>query len=174
MQKERFIDAAEREGWKVSETDSEFELSKFSPLGEDFNFCVERRNAAANVLDYYEDFDPEEHAAMWINAKTQKGNPSQVPGTLKDICQDADDIDEMLGDLARAVQAAMSVTVKISDIKYETDGEVVDDLPESIGAVVNLELEDIDDEDAMSEYLGSYISDVTGWLHNGFSWKIVG
>lgn len=173
MQETRFVAACEKEGWKVSECDKIFELSKYSPLGEDFSFTVERKNPVKGLEDYYDSFDPEEHAAMWIQAKMQKGNPAQVPGSLEDLCHDADAIEDMICDLYAAVREAMTVKVKIYNIRYETDGQRVKGLPKTMELEVDMQEEEIESEFDLEEYLRNYISDTTGWLHNGFSWKLM-
>lgn len=96
MNKRTFIDICEEYGWRVNETEYEFELQQFSPAGEDFLFCVPKVNPVTEVWDYYISFDPEEHASMWCEArKTVKG----VPG-LRVLVEDADKIDRMLEKLA--------------------------------------------------------------------------
>lgn len=58
--------------------------------------------------------------------------------------------------------------MKAANIKWETDGEDVNlptemDIPEYV-VKESQEDEDAIDEDAISDY----ISNITGWLHNGF------
>ena len=59
--------------------------------------------------------------------------------------------------------------VKITDIKWITDGhdcpirELVMDLPDEFNG----------DEEAAADYLTDKLSDVTGWLHDGFKCEIV-
>lgn len=96
---ENLIAACESLGWTVREyDDGSAELSQYSPAGEDFNFCVETENFAEEIRAYYEDFDPEEHAAMWYG---KRGAPN-----LHTLIEDADAIDSMLEDLAIAVTQA--------------------------------------------------------------------
>lgn len=87
-------------GWEVYETEDDIELSKFSPLGEDFGFSVKADKFLEDLRDYYEDFDPEEHAAMWYNAKN---NVRGVPQSLRALLDDAIKIDGMLEDLCIAL-----------------------------------------------------------------------
>ena len=56
-------------GWKVYEDGDDIELEKYSSLGEDVCFSVSANKFLKDLCDYYEDFDPEEHAAMWYNAR---------------------------------------------------------------------------------------------------------
>ena len=84
--------------WAVyHDGDGWVELSQSSPAGEDFSFTVSENNLIEDVKDYAEDFDPEEHAAMWYDAGQRgvRGVPS-----LHELVEDADAIQEMLEDLA--------------------------------------------------------------------------
>lgn len=93
------VEIAESLGWNVSVSGNEYEFSKYSPAGEDFSFSVEGTDANEVVLeieDYANDFDPEDHIEMWVNAKQSgtKGVPS-----IKELVEDADAIKEMLEEL---------------------------------------------------------------------------
>lgn len=85
-------------GWNVYCGDDGYvELSQCSGAGEDFLFTVSANNLIEDVKDYAESFDSEEHAAMWYNAGQSgvRGVPS-----LHTLVKDADEIQEMLEDLA--------------------------------------------------------------------------
>ena len=85
-------------GWNVYCGDDGYvELYQRSGAGEDFLFTVSANNLIEDVKDYAESFDPEEHAAMWYDAKQRgvRGVPS-----LHELVEDADAIQEMLNDLA--------------------------------------------------------------------------
>lgn len=101
---ENLIAACESLGWTVREyDDGSAELSQYSPAGEDFSLCVETENFAEEIRSYYEDFDPEEHAEMWIEAK--RNGVGGIP-SIRRLIEDADAIDSMLEDLAIAVTQA--------------------------------------------------------------------
>lgn len=89
-------------GWRIVETsDGGAEIFKNSPLGEDFFFYVsDRKDIVNEIVEYAENFDAEEHAEMWIEYRGTKG----VPNSIIDLIRDADDIKEMLEELARAVK----------------------------------------------------------------------
>jgi hypothetical protein len=53
----------------------------------------------------------------------------------------------------------------VRDIEYDTDGEEIDDLPETLTITVP---EDIEDED-VEQYLSDEISNQTGFCHYGFT-----
>lgn len=83
-------------GWEAYETEDDIELRKCSSLGEDFGFSVKADKFLEDLRDYYEDFDPEEHAAMWYNARNNVGG---VPQSLRALLDDAIEIDGMLENL---------------------------------------------------------------------------
>lgn len=95
-QRER--DICESMGWTVSPDDTCVDLQKFSPAGEDFIFTVtEPDNFTEGVRAYADDFDIDEHIAMWIMARQNGG--VGIP-SVRDLVKDAEDIDAMLGELA--------------------------------------------------------------------------
>jgi len=59
--------------------------------------------------------------------------------------------------------------VKCFNIKWETDGEVVD-LPKTM----TFDVCDKSTDDEIEEFLTDALSDRTGWLHDGYSWSRVG
>lgn len=50
--------------WYIHEYKTDVELEKYSPAGEDFFFCVDKKDFINNVIEYAEDFDADEHAEM--------------------------------------------------------------------------------------------------------------
>lgn len=94
-------DKANELGWSVSRDDEDgWEFSKNSPAGEDFSFYVGDGDIVKEVYEYYEGFDPDEHAKMWIEAQ---GRVAGVPNSIRTLIDDAEDIDEMLKELADAL-----------------------------------------------------------------------
>ncbi len=90
----------ERLGWYVLSEDNDIMLEQFSPAGEDFFFYADKKNFAESIREYAENFDPDEHAAMWIeNMKTVKG----VPQSIRVLIDDADTIKEMLAELSEQI-----------------------------------------------------------------------
>lgn len=98
----------EDQGWSIHEctfTEDKrgFELEKYSPAGEDFFFAVEAETPeelVENIRVFYDSFDADEHAAMWIEHRGEGGCPSSV----RLLIDDADAIDNMLRDLAAALE----------------------------------------------------------------------
>ena len=57
------LDKAEELGWKCTVCDDgSIEFAQYSPAGEDFLFSIEGKDIAAEVKNYYEDFDPDNYA----------------------------------------------------------------------------------------------------------------
>lgn len=100
---QKYIDILEENDWIVSSytNDGRVELEKYSPAGEDFLMCVEIENFSESVREYANDFDVDEHAAMWIEAR---GRVRGVPNSIRELIEDAEAIQEMLNDLADALE----------------------------------------------------------------------
>lgn len=101
---EELLDMAEDWSYRIySEEDGRayVELETSSPAGEDFIMYIDfnQSEPVTSFLDdlkeYYEAFDAEEHAEMYIESRGQNG----VPGTIRELLDDADAIKEMIGDL---------------------------------------------------------------------------
>lgn len=96
---ERLLQKAEELDWSVTVDDGDWEFEKYSPAGEDFFFSASGPDIVASVKEYYENFDPEEHATDLAIAK--RNGFAGVPD-LRTLCDDADAIDEMLHELFEA------------------------------------------------------------------------
>lgn len=72
----------ENKGFSITRELQSFELSMFTPAGEDWCITVDKLE---NIEDYANGFDPEEEFTIWINAKQQgvRGVPS-VPELWQD------------------------------------------------------------------------------------------
>lgn len=98
------ISAAEGDDWHVHTemTDSGvllFEFSKFTPAGQDFNFTAEMKDNAPDTLvksvkEYYDSFDPDEEAYLWIGEDGHGKNGA--PHRIKDIVTDMEAAEEMV------------------------------------------------------------------------------
>ena len=88
-------------GWtvRVYSDDNLVELEKYSRAGEDFGFSVSIDNFVKDVCDCADSFDIDEHVRMWLEAG-ERGQPTSV----RTLLEDAEDIDEMLSDLANALK----------------------------------------------------------------------
>ncbi len=98
---QKYIGICENLGWwlHIYEDDDSVEVGKESPAGEDFFFSVSISNFVEDVKEYASDFDPDEHAEMWIESRGTKG----VPASIRQLIDDADAIGEMLEELAEAL-----------------------------------------------------------------------
>ena len=103
MLSQNYIDILEENDWKFCSYagDERIELEKYSPLEEDFIMYVDIVNFPDSVREYASDFDPDEHASMWINAR---GTVNGVPESVKDLIEDAYAIKQMICELADALE----------------------------------------------------------------------
>lgn len=99
------VDAAEEIDWAVHIEDDCIEFEKYSPAGEDFIFTIvgnDEGAVAEKVREYAYDFDPDEHAEMWVESRGKRG----VPDSIRTLIDDADAIKEMLFELADVLRKA--------------------------------------------------------------------
>ena len=59
--------------------------------------------------------------------------------------------------------------VRVFNIKWDTDGAEVD-LPSFM--ILNIETNDLDDLDYLEDCISEYLSDHTGFCHDGFDYEI--
>lgn len=119
---QRLIDKCEALGWSVNCYDEYVEISQQSPAGEDFSFTVDEKDCVENVKQYAADFDPDEHIAIWIEAKV-----SGMPGVpnIRELVHDAEAIDEMLQNLAIAL-CEVQCEIEKEEAKYAELDEWLD------------------------------------------------
>lgn len=94
-----FVEAAEQIDWSVHIEDDCIEFEKYSPAGEDFFLTItgnDEDEVVEKVREYAYDFDPDEHAEMWVESRGKRG----VPDSIRTLIDDADAIKEMLFELA--------------------------------------------------------------------------
>jgi len=97
----RILDVLERNGWNVNFSNGrETDLEWFSPAGEDFCTTIYHRNKDRSFVKDFtgmaNDFDPEEHAEMWIPMRGRQGTPNSV----RELLDDAEAIAEHLNNTA--------------------------------------------------------------------------
>lgn len=126
---EKIYEIAEREGWTVSHTvcqgEISFEFSKLSPAGQDFNFTrdvdyeddedyvfSELRDA---VYRYWENFDVCEETYIWLD-ETGHGK-NGAPENMKDLYEDMQACEDMIHDLWLALEGNEKPT-KTKQKKY--------------------------------------------------------
>lgn len=103
--KKKYLEILEKQDWSVCgyTDDGRVELEKYSPAGEDFIICVGVKDLPREVMEYWDDFDQDEHIEMWIEARRNGGRG--IP-TARELVKDAEAIDKMLQELAEALEEA--------------------------------------------------------------------
>lgn len=80
------------------------ELQFYTNAGEDFSFTVSKENFVNDVFRYSEEFDPEEHAEMWVEAKHDRStNRTDIPHVFT-LFEDAKWIQSFLKEIAEKVR----------------------------------------------------------------------
>lgn len=98
---EKIKNIIENLDWTIYEDEEDIEFEKYSPLGEDFIFSIKNNNnIVEQIIDYANNFDEYEHAKMYIDIRGQSG----VPNSIKDLIEDAQEIKNMLLELANALK----------------------------------------------------------------------
>lgn len=98
--------------WSIHEYKDDVELEKYSPAGEDFFFCVDKKDFIKNVIEYAEDFDADDHAEMWVECRH---TVSGVPQSIRTLIDDADDIKKMLLELAENLKRKIKTRRNTND-----------------------------------------------------------
>lgn len=90
---------AENDDWSVYNHDDEYNtvdlyISKYSSMGQDFGFYIECKTGDTDefikaVEDYYNSYDPDEEAALWIGPDGHGRNGA--PYDLSDLLEDMQD-----------------------------------------------------------------------------------
>ena len=102
----RITDIAEDKGWSVyTETKDalvEFEFSQSTDFGQDFSFSASMNDGniytlIESVNDYYEGYDPDEEALLWIGPDGHGRNGA--PYRLSDIIKDMEQAESMVNEL---------------------------------------------------------------------------
>lgn len=121
---EKIYEIAEREGWAVSHTvcqgEISFEFSKLSPAGQDFYFTrdvdyeddedyvfSELRDA---VYRYWENFDVCEETYIWLDNTGHGMNGA--PEDMKDLYEDMQACEDMIHDLWLALEGKEKTTTE--------------------------------------------------------------
>lgn len=110
---DKITECAEANGWHVHteryrDTDLWlFEFSQYTKAGQDFNFSAEMRYADPETLiksvrEYYENYDPDEEAYLWIGDDGHGKNGA--PYHISDIVADMEDAESMVGTLLEAFE----------------------------------------------------------------------
>ena len=146
--KQKYIDILEENDWIVSSytNDGRVELQKYSPAGEDFSIIVEVEDFTESVREYANDFDADEHAEMWVEAR---GKVNGVPESIRELIEDAEAIQEMLDGLADALVKDENNKENLEELKQYKENSYYDvnDIAEKIIQLSNLDMpEDLKEE----------------------------
>lgn len=100
----KIIAIAETNGWNVDTDEVKhghivFEFSQYTPAGQDFNFSAELTNGEVrtlieNIKEYYDGFDADAEAYLWIGDDGHGKNGA--PYHIKDIVRDMKAAEEMV------------------------------------------------------------------------------
>lgn len=105
MTEKKFIKIAEDLGWSVTKDRYDIELQFYTDYGQDFNFSVNRNeDYVKQVYDYYNSFDPDEEALLWVDDSGHGKNGA--PYRLKDIITDMEEVEDELKKLYGALISA--------------------------------------------------------------------
>ncbi len=103
------------------------DVSQHSPAGEDFNFTIEHDGTSQSfveaVVNYVRAFDADEHIEMWTRARNEG---AQGVLEIRTIVRDADDLNEMLGDLSQALQISMDAFGDRRPVTHGTTHDIYD------------------------------------------------
>lgn len=116
--KQKYIDILEENDWSVSSytDDGRVELQKYSPAGEDFSIIVEVEDFPNAMRDCAMDFDADEHAEMWIEAR---GKVSGVPDSIRELIDDAEEIKHIkpviMNELVKYIENGELFSYELSD-----------------------------------------------------------
>ena len=83
------------------------EMEFYTPAGEDFCFAIwydgSETDFSSAFRQYVEEFDPDEHACLWINCRGRHG----VPSSIREIIDDAEWILAKLSQIATALDVLL-------------------------------------------------------------------
>ena len=109
---QKVTDIAKVKKWSVSVDDEkptniQFEFQRYTKYGQDFNFSVDMLNEdtdtlITNLKEYYEGFDPDYEAYLWIGDDGHGRNGA--PYHIQDIVSDMEDAEEQIYELLKALE----------------------------------------------------------------------
>lgn len=144
---QKYIDILEQNDWSISSytDDGRVDLETYSPLGENFLMCVEVENFPESVREYANDFDADEHAEMWIEAR---GIVFGVPESIRELIDDTEEIQKMLNELADALEGK-NIENSMEELKQYRENSYynIEDIAEQLIDLSNLDMsEDLKEE----------------------------
>lgn len=110
MIQQKITEIAEILGWGVDFSEpqngkTDVNFAKYTSYGQDFNFSVELEDDDMeafidNIHEYYENFDVDEEAYIWIGSDGHGKNGA--PYHIADIVKDMEEAEVMMADLYEA------------------------------------------------------------------------
>ena len=107
---DRIIEIAESQGFSVSteirDDNIEFTFSQYTGFGQDFSFEATMKDYDIYTLieevgDYYEGYDPDEEAMLWVGPDGHGKNGA--PYRLTDVVKDMEQCEQMIKNLLDAL-----------------------------------------------------------------------
>lgn len=94
------IEICERLDWIVHIGSDYVELESWSPAGENLVFCLDNdEDFVEEIKCLAAEFNTDKHVEMFVGGRGKNG----VPETIRELLEDADAIDQMLQNLASAL-----------------------------------------------------------------------
>ena len=113
---DKVISIAEEQGWSAmideqNGSNVTFNFSKFTPQGQDFSFTADTFDndpdvLLENIFDYYQDYDPDYEAYLWICEDGHGHNGA--PYHIADIVADMKAAEDMVFQLHMALSNAFN------------------------------------------------------------------
>lgn len=110
MIQQKITEISEILGWSVDFSEpqngkTDVNFAKYTSYGQDFNFSVELEGGDMeafidNIHEYYENFDVDEEAYIWIGSDGHGKNGA--PYHIADIVKDMEEAEVMMADLYEA------------------------------------------------------------------------
>jgi len=102
----KITDIAEDLDCSVNVNGNELEFSKYSPAGQDFNFCITAdslEEAVEKMNEYCYNFDCSEETALWLDDTGHGTNGA--PYDMKDLYKDMEACEQMMEELRDKIQS---------------------------------------------------------------------
>ena len=97
------------------------ELGFYTPAGEDFSFVIwhdgTREGFIDKFYDFAQEFDADEHTAIWVPMRGKKGCPSSIAELVEDAEAIQNRLDETVGSLFKELR-------KIENKEMEEENEL--------------------------------------------------
>lgn len=99
---QKYIDILESLDWRIIcyPDKTHVEIQKYSPAGEDYCILLEVSDFPRSVREFSVEYNVDNHAEMWILTRGENG----APPTIRELVEDAEAIQQMLDELADALE----------------------------------------------------------------------